>query len=92
VRRPRRGDSESAKDPIWIGVVGELSEVHVRKRKIRNYRLHFRRDRSKRATDLPNQFVEVHEQHRLVPHRLRVRHRDQAEVILAFERYQLLGR
>ena len=44
------------------------------------------------ATDLPIQFVEVHEQHRLIPHRLRVRHRDLAEVVLACERCQLLGR
>ena len=69
------GESESAEDPIWISVVGELSEVHVREREIRDDQLDFRWDRSKRAKNLPIQFAEVHKQHRLIQHRLGVSHR-----------------
>jgi hypothetical protein len=63
------------KIPSGLDVVGELSEVHVREREIRDDQLDFRWDRSKRAKNLPIQFAEVHKQHRLIQHRLGVSHR-----------------
>jgi hypothetical protein len=60
-RRVPQAKSESAKDPIWIDIIGEVGEVHVRERQIRHDRLNFRWDRPKRATDLLIQFVEVDE-------------------------------
>ena len=83
---------EASEDAVSARVVGEVAEVHVRYGEIRGDRLDLLRDGTEGAPDFLAELVQVQERNRAVSHRLVVGYCDSAQVTLARELDNVVGR